>query len=109
MFKSDGGAQSIATIDCSVDGGRNIIAIFGQWGISQFLFSIFIWIALYRYQGLIPLMACMCVLEQILRYTVGVFKPVNAAGIVPAVQYKAPQTIFVIALLAASLRSTNSV
>ncbi len=32
LFTADGGAQSIAGIDTSVEGGNNIIAIFHQWG-----------------------------------------------------------------------------
>jgi hypothetical protein len=33
LFSADRGAQSIATIDTSVAGGDNIIAVFGQWGL----------------------------------------------------------------------------
>jgi len=32
LFTADGGANSIAGIDVSVEGGDNIIAIFHQWG-----------------------------------------------------------------------------
>ena len=32
LFAPDGGAGSIATIDLDVDGGANIVAMFGQWG-----------------------------------------------------------------------------
>jgi hypothetical protein len=35
LFTADGGAQRIATIDTSVEGGNNIIAIFHQWGATQ--------------------------------------------------------------------------
>ena len=33
LLAADGGAQSIATIDvATIDGGSNIVAMFGQWG-----------------------------------------------------------------------------
>jgi len=37
LFSPDGGAHTIATIDTSVVGGDDIIAILGQWGASQLL------------------------------------------------------------------------
>jgi hypothetical protein len=35
IFLPDGGAGSIAGMDVEVEGGNNIIAMFGQWGFSQ--------------------------------------------------------------------------
>jgi hypothetical protein len=32
LFASDGGAHSIAGVDTSIAGGKNIIAMFHQWG-----------------------------------------------------------------------------
>jgi len=40
LFAADGGAQSIAGIDTSVEGGNNIIAIFHQWGAIQLILAI---------------------------------------------------------------------
>ena len=34
IFRSDGGATTIARIPTNVEGGQNIKAIFGQWGAS---------------------------------------------------------------------------
>jgi hypothetical protein len=48
MFSADGGAHSIATIDTSVAGGSNIIAIFGQWGAIQLLLAMLLWTLLLR-------------------------------------------------------------
>jgi len=39
IFASDGGANSIAGIDVSVEGGDNIIAIFHQWGAIQLILA----------------------------------------------------------------------
>ena len=39
LFAADGGAQSIAGIDTSVEGGNNIIAIFHQWGAIQLILA----------------------------------------------------------------------
>lgn len=49
LFSPDGGARSIATIDTSVSGGDNIIAIFGQRGASQLLLVGALWVLLLRY------------------------------------------------------------
>ena len=38
IFVADGGANTIASIDTSVIGGSNIIAIFAQWGSCQLIF-----------------------------------------------------------------------
>ena len=40
LFAADGGAQSIAGIDTSVEGGNNIIAIFHQWGAIQLILAV---------------------------------------------------------------------
>jgi hypothetical protein len=44
LFLPDGGAGRIATIDVSVAGGANIIAIFGQWGAIQLLLAGLLWV-----------------------------------------------------------------
>lgn len=40
LFADDGGAQSIATIDIGVQGGDNIVAMFGQWGAVQLVLGL---------------------------------------------------------------------
>jgi hypothetical protein len=51
VFSIDGGAHSIATIDTTVAGGANVIAIFGQWGAIQLLLALLLWTLLLRYRG----------------------------------------------------------
>ena len=62
MLAVDGGAHNIATIDVSVAGGANIIAIFGQWGASQLLLALLLWVLLLRYRGLVPLVLLIFIL-----------------------------------------------
>ena len=44
LFAADGGAQSIAGIDTSVEGGNNIIAIFHQWGAIQLILAVLLFV-----------------------------------------------------------------
>ncbi len=74
MFFPDGGAGVIAGIDVSVQGGANIIAMFGQWGASQLLLALLYWIVVLRYRSLTPLMLLVIVVEQLLRLGVGQIK-----------------------------------
>ena len=87
LFSPDGGAHSIATIDTSVAGGGNIIAIFGQWGASQLLLVGALWILLLRYRGLIPFILCVLLLEPFLRSLSGHLKPVVTLGIAPGAAF----------------------
>jgi hypothetical protein len=83
LFSPDGGANSIATIDTSVFGGNNIIAIFGQWGASQLLLVSALWVLLLRYRGLVPFILCVLLLEPFLRAISGQLKPVLTLGTAP--------------------------
>jgi hypothetical protein len=83
LFSPDGGAHSIATIDTSVAGGDNIIAIFGQWGASQLLLVGALWVLLLRYRGLVPFILCVLLLEPFLRAVSGHLKPVLTLGTAP--------------------------
>lgn len=78
LVAPDGGAQSIATIPLdsfSDDAAANVIAIFGQWGLSQLLLAGLFLIVLIRYRSLIPLFYLVFVLEWGGRMVVGHFKP----------------------------------
>src|SRR5271163_3498224 len=66
LFAPDGGAHSIATIDTRVAGGRNIIALFGQWGAMQLILAALLWALLLRYRGLTPLILCALLAEPFL-------------------------------------------
>ena len=52
----DSGARTIATMDVHGKSGRNVVAMLGQWGGAQLLMAGLIWIVLWRYRGLAPLM-----------------------------------------------------
>jgi hypothetical protein len=43
----------------SVNHGRNIIAIFGQWGAIQLLLAGLLWVLVLRYRELTPLILCV--------------------------------------------------
>lgn len=83
LFSPDGGAHSIATIDTSVAGGDNIVAIFGQWGASQLLLVGALWVLLLRYRGLVPFILCVLLLEPFLRAISGHLKPIVTLGTAP--------------------------
>lgn len=83
LFSPDGGAQSIATIDTSVAGGNNIIAIFGQWGASQLLLVGALWVLLLRYRGLIPFILSVLLMEPFLRGLSGHLKPISTMVTAP--------------------------
>jgi hypothetical protein len=83
LFSADGGAQSIATIDTNVAGGDNIVAVFGQWGATQLLLALLLWILLLRYRGLLPLVILILLIEPLLRALSGHFKPLETMGTAP--------------------------
>ena len=79
----DSGAQSIASMDTHVKGGKNIVALLGQWGGAQLLEAGLIWVVLWRYRGLVPLMLGVVTAEQALRVGIGQFKPLVTAHTPP--------------------------
>jgi hypothetical protein len=87
LFAPDGGAHRIATIDTSVAGGGNIIAVFGQWGAVQLLLAGLLWVLLLRYPGLTPLILCVQLLEPFVRALSGRLKPIETVGVAPGARY----------------------
>ena len=85
VFAPDGGAHSIATIDVSVPGGRNIIAGFGQWGAIQLLLAGLLWVLMLRYPGLLPRVLGILVCEPFLRALAGRLKPIESLRTAPGV------------------------
>jgi hypothetical protein len=83
VFAPDGGATSIATIDTSVAGGANIVALFGQWGAIQLLLALLLWVLLLRYRGLTPLVLLVFATEPVLRGLAGHLKPIETLGTAP--------------------------
>jgi hypothetical protein len=83
ILAPDSGARSIASMDTQVTGGKNIVALLGQWGGAQLLEAGLIWVVLWRYRGLVPLMLGVMTAEQFLRVGIGRFKPLVTAHTPP--------------------------
>ena len=71
LFSPDGGAQSIAGIDVSVTGGKNIIALFHQWGAIQLLLAGLMLVLFFAYKGLTPLVILFLCLDAPMRALAG--------------------------------------
>jgi len=87
MLVYDSGAHSIATIDISVAGGANIVAMLGQLGASQLLLTLLLWVLLLRYRGFVPLVLLVFMLEPALRAFEGHLKPVITEGVAPGAEF----------------------
>jgi hypothetical protein len=83
VLAPDGGAGSIATVDVAVEGGPNIVAMFGQWGAIQLLLALLLWALLLRYRGLVPLILLVFLVEPLLRGLSGGLKPIETIGTAP--------------------------
>jgi hypothetical protein len=83
LFAPDGGAQSIAGIDTSVEGGDNIIAIFHQWGAIQLILAILLFLLFFRYPGLTPLILLTLTLDPVLRFVAGQQMSLTTTGTPP--------------------------
>ena len=80
VFLPDGGANSIAGLDVSVDGGSNLIAMFAQWGYTQLLLSVMMWWILIFARSLVPFALLVQTLDWGGRILVGQMKPVEVAS-----------------------------
>lgn len=103
FFSSDGGANSIAGIDISVEGGDNIVAIFHQWGAMQLLLVLLLYVLFFRYPGLTPLIALTLVIEPIFRLISGKIMPVTTEGTPPGEALNGVSFYVLAALFIASL------
>jgi hypothetical protein len=83
IFLPDGGAGSIASMDVEVEGGDNIIAMFGQWGFSQLLLAGLMWVIIFKQRHLVPLALLFQTLDWGGRILVGLIKPVEIASTPP--------------------------
>jgi len=111
MASPDGGAQSIATIPLdtySADARANIVAMFGQWGLSQLLLTSLYVVALFRYRSLIPLFLLLFVLEVGGRYVVGHFKPIVTVDTAPGAAATLPLLLIGLVLLGLSLMPSRT-
>ena len=83
LFAADCGAQSIAGIDTSVEGGDNIIAIFHQWGAIQLILAVLLFVLFFRYPGLTPLILLTLSLDPVLRFVAGQQMSLTTTGTPP--------------------------
>ena len=103
FFSSDGGANSIAGIDISVEGGQNIVAIFHQWGAMQLLLVLLLYALLFKYPGLTSLIALTLVIEPIFRFISGKIMPVTTEGTPPGANFNGASFFLLAIIFIASL------
>ena len=107
LFAADGGAQSIAGIDTSVEGGNNIIAIFHQWGAIQLILAVLLLVLFFRYPGLTPLILLTLALDPVMRFIAGQIMSVTSTRTPPGEALNAASFYLLILLFIASLLRKN--
>ena len=107
LFAADGGAQSIAGIDTSVEGGNNIIAIFHQWGAIQLILAVLLLVLFLRYPGLTPLILLTLALDPVMRFIAGQMMSVTSTGPPPGEDLNAASFYLLTLLFIASLLKKN--
>ena len=107
LFAADGGAQSIAGIDTSVEGGNNIIAIFHQWGAIQLILAVLLFILFFRYPGFTPLILLTLALDPVMRFIAGQMMSVTSTGTPPGEALNAAAFYLLALLFIASLIKKN--
>ena len=107
LFAADGGAQSIAGIDTSVEGGDNIIAIFHQWGAIQLILAVLLLVLFFRYPGLTPLILLTLALDPVMRFIAGQMMSVTSTGTPPGEALNAASFYLLTLLFIASLIKKN--
>jgi hypothetical protein len=103
LFAADGGAQSIAGIDTSVEGGNNIIAIFHQWGAIQLILAMLLFVLFFRYPGFTPLILLTLVLDPVMRFIAGQMMSVTSTETPPGEALNAASFYLLALLFIASL------
>ena len=107
LFAADGGAQSIAGIDTSVEGGDNIIAIFHQWGAIQLILAVLLLVLFLRYPGLTPLILLTLALDPVMRFIAGQMMSVTSTGTPPGEALNAASFYLLTLVFIASLIKKN--
>lgn len=108
VFTPDGGAESIAGIDTSVEGGRNIIAIFHQWGAIQLLLAGLMLVLFFAYRGLTPLVILFLSLDAPLRALAGQMGAVESTRTPPGEALNWPVFFVLVILFGLSLISKRA-
>ena len=109
LFASDGGANSIAGIDISVEGGDNIVAIFHQWGAIQLMLAGLLCVLFFRYPGFTPLVVLTLAIDPIMRAIAGQMMPVTSQSTPPGEALNWPAFFTIVILFAASIAESSSV
>ena len=109
LFASDGGANSIAGIDVSVEGGDNIIAIFHQWGAIQLILAGLLVMLFFRYPGFTPLVVLTLAIDPIMRAIAGQMMPVTSQSTPPGEALNWPAFFAIVILFAASIAESSSI
>jgi hypothetical protein len=107
LFAADGGAQSIAGIDTSVEGGDNIIAIFHQWGAIQLILAMLLFVLFFRYPGFTPLILLTLALDPVMRFIAGQMMSVTSTGTPPGEALNGASFFLLALLFIASLIKKN--
>jgi len=108
LFASDGGANSIAGIDVSVEGGDNIIAIFHQWGAIQLILAGLLVVLFFRYPGLTPLVVLTLAIDPIMRALAGQMMLVTSQSTPPGEALNWPTFFTLLLLFVASIKESSS-
>ena len=103
LFTTDGGAQRIATIDTSVEGGNNIIAIFHQWGATQLVSAVLLVVLFFHYPGFTPLILLTMALETVMRFVASRVKAVTTIGTAPGAAFNGVAFVVVMFLFVTSI------
>ena len=107
LLAADGGAQSIAGIDTSVEGGNNIIAIFHQWGAIQLILAVLLFVLFFRYPGFTPLILLTLALDPVMRFIAGQMMSLTSTGTPPGEALNAASFYLLALLFIASLIKKN--
>jgi hypothetical protein len=107
LFAEDGGAQSIAGIDTSVEGGDNIIAIFHQWGAIQLILAVLLFVLFFRYPGFTPLILLTLALDPVMRFIAGQMMSLTSTGTPPGEALNGAAFYLLALLFTASLIKKN--
>jgi len=104
LFASDGGAQRIAGVDTSVEGGNNIIAMFHQWGAIQLILGALLIVLFFRYPGFTPLIVLTMAFDPIMRFVASRILNVTSTRKPPGAVLNAPAFVVLMLLFFASIK-----
>jgi hypothetical protein len=108
LLAPDGGAGSIASVDLSVEGGDNVVAMFGQWGAIQVLLALVMIVLTWRYRGLVPFFALALAVEPLLRFVSATLKPIETVNTAPGAALNEVAGLLMIAVLYLALCPARS-